>query len=120
MVASLKSASANAPPSENPSHPSKTVESKNRVLHVLTRRLGSSKTFGENMIFMLNRAGPLYSLIPYAHTLTLFVRPNCGRFMHAVAGTQNFVPFIHHQRHVRVFLHQRSLRACRRLPPGAR
>ncbi|KAF9463233.1 hypothetical protein BDZ94DRAFT_1259432 [Collybia nuda] len=31
-------------------------ESKNRVLRVLMRRLGSSKTFGENMIFMLNRA----------------------------------------------------------------
>ncbi|KAG6917370.1 hypothetical protein DXG01_002835 [Tephrocybe rancida] len=32
-------------------------ESKNRVLNVLMHRLGSSKTFGENMIFMLNRAG---------------------------------------------------------------
>jgi hypothetical protein len=29
----------------------------NRVLVVLMRRLGSSKTFGENVIFMLNRAG---------------------------------------------------------------
>lgn len=34
-----------------------TEESKNRVLRVFMRRLGSSKTFGENMIFMLNRAG---------------------------------------------------------------
>lgn len=33
-----------------------TSESMNRVLRVLMRRLGSSKTFGENMIFMLNRA----------------------------------------------------------------
>ena len=32
-------------------------ESKNRVLRVFMRRLGLSKTFGENMIFMLNRAG---------------------------------------------------------------
>ncbi|KAJ7628756.1 hypothetical protein FB45DRAFT_834743 [Roridomyces roridus] len=31
-------------------------EPKNRVLRVLMRRLGSSQTFGENMIFMLNRA----------------------------------------------------------------
>ncbi|KAG6827812.1 hypothetical protein H0H92_010390 [Tricholoma furcatifolium] len=31
-------------------------QAKNRVLNVLMRRLGSSKTFGENMIFMLNRA----------------------------------------------------------------
>ncbi|KIY49707.1 hypothetical protein FISHEDRAFT_8415, partial [Fistulina hepatica ATCC 64428] len=28
----------------------------NRVLAVLTRRLGTSKTFGENVVFMLNRA----------------------------------------------------------------
>ncbi|KDQ56797.1 hypothetical protein JAAARDRAFT_36278 [Jaapia argillacea MUCL 33604] len=32
-------------------------ENQNRVLLVLMRRLGSSMTFGENMIFMLNRAG---------------------------------------------------------------
>ncbi|KAJ7594397.1 hypothetical protein C8J56DRAFT_821029 [Mycena floridula] len=32
------------------------ANSKNRVLLVLMRRLGSSTTFGENMIFMLNRA----------------------------------------------------------------
>ncbi|KAF7330025.1 DUF2013 domain-containing protein [Mycena kentingensis (nom. inval.)] len=31
-------------------------EPRNRVLRVLMRRLGMSKTFGENMIFMLNRA----------------------------------------------------------------
>ena len=29
----------------------------NRILSVLMGRLGASKTFGENMIFMLNRAG---------------------------------------------------------------
>ena len=29
----------------------------NRVLMVLMRRLGNSKTFGENIIFILNRAG---------------------------------------------------------------
>jgi len=34
----------------------KEPESQNRVLSVLMSRLGSSKTFGENMIFMLNRA----------------------------------------------------------------
>lgn len=37
------------------------IQSKNRVLHVLMRRLGSSKTFGENMIFMLNRASAPFS-----------------------------------------------------------
>ncbi|KAG2095686.1 uncharacterized protein F5147DRAFT_717800 [Suillus discolor] len=34
----------------------KEPELQNRVLTVLISRLGSSKTFGENMIFMLNRA----------------------------------------------------------------
>ncbi|PPR03362.1 hypothetical protein CVT24_012487 [Panaeolus cyanescens] len=33
-----------------------TTDPKNRVIRVLMRRLGSAKTFGENMIFMLNRA----------------------------------------------------------------
>ncbi|WWD21978.1 hypothetical protein CI109_106466 [Kwoniella shandongensis] len=35
---------------------SEDAKRNNRVLVVLMRRLGSSKTFGENMIFMLNRA----------------------------------------------------------------
>ncbi|KAI6038587.1 hypothetical protein EDC04DRAFT_2868267 [Pisolithus marmoratus] len=34
----------------------KVSEARNRVLHVLTSRLGSNKTFAQNMIFMLNRA----------------------------------------------------------------
>ncbi|KIJ63583.1 hypothetical protein HYDPIDRAFT_182204 [Hydnomerulius pinastri MD-312] len=34
----------------------KAPEVRNRVMEVLISRLGSSKTFGENMIFMLNRA----------------------------------------------------------------
>lgn len=38
------------------SHP-EDAKKRNRVLIVLMRRLGSSKTFGENVIFMLNRAG---------------------------------------------------------------
>ena len=33
------------------------AHSENRVLHVLIRRHGTSQTFGENLIFMLNRAG---------------------------------------------------------------
>ncbi|KAJ7173053.1 hypothetical protein C8R43DRAFT_978290 [Mycena crocata] len=46
MVAFLSNDGDNTTPSEP----------KNRVLRVLMRRLGSTKTFGENMIFMLNRA----------------------------------------------------------------
>lgn len=35
------------------------LQYENRVISVLMRRLGSSRTFGENLIFMLNRAGKL-------------------------------------------------------------
>ncbi|KAG2159288.1 uncharacterized protein EDB93DRAFT_1114855 [Suillus bovinus] len=42
--------------SNNQQPGSKEPELQNRVLTVLISRLGSSKTFGENMIFMLNRA----------------------------------------------------------------
>lgn len=44
-------------------------ESSNRVLRILVRRYGSSTTFGENMIFMLNRAS--MSLIPVAWPTSL-------------------------------------------------
>lgn len=37
----------------------KSGEPSNRVVRVLMRRLGMSKTFGENMIFMLNRASEI-------------------------------------------------------------
>ncbi|KAI0260013.1 hypothetical protein BC834DRAFT_903129 [Gloeopeniophorella convolvens] len=42
------------PTSDRPNTP---IISQNRVLHVLMRRHGMSQTFGENLIFMLNRAG---------------------------------------------------------------
>ncbi|CAK5263316.1 unnamed protein product [Mycena citricolor] len=53
MVASLPSESEKH---HSDKHPSSSSEPANRVLRILMRRLGSSKTFGENMIFMLNRA----------------------------------------------------------------
>jgi len=37
-------------------------EHRNRVIRVMMRRLGSCGTFGENMIFMLNRTSKLYLL----------------------------------------------------------
>jgi len=62
MVASLNNNVAGLPPPEQPKDHTQPFESKNRVLRVLMRRLGSSKTFGENMIFMLNRASLYASL----------------------------------------------------------
>lgn len=59
MVASLGDEgvpSAVPNPTSHRSVSSSSAESKNRVLRMLMRRLGSSQTFGENMIFMLNRA----------------------------------------------------------------
>jgi hypothetical protein len=57
MVATLNSPSGNAPAfDQHQKDPAKSVESKNRVLYVLMRRLASTRSFGENMIFMLNRA----------------------------------------------------------------
>lgn len=37
----------------------KPPEARNRVFRVLMRRLNLSQTFGENMIFMLNRASSM-------------------------------------------------------------
>ncbi|TDL27855.1 hypothetical protein BD410DRAFT_713183 [Rickenella mellea] len=56
MVASLKPTSSPSPHNHHHHGHGHSDEDQNRVLIVLMRRLGSSKTFGENMIFMLNRA----------------------------------------------------------------
>jgi hypothetical protein len=49
MVAGLKD-------NQDPGPPKPIPENANGVIRVLMRRLGSTKAFGENMIFMLNRA----------------------------------------------------------------
>jgi hypothetical protein len=41
---------------KHPNPVTNATHSQNRVLHVLIRRHGTSQTFGENLIFMLNRA----------------------------------------------------------------
>ena len=53
MVASVRS-SREGPPAKTRSE---AATSGNRVLKVLMRRLQNSKTFGESLIFMLNRTG---------------------------------------------------------------
>lgn len=55
MVASVQSAKAKSQPKST----GDAAISENRVLVVLMRRLHTSKSFGENLIFMLNRAGEL-------------------------------------------------------------
>jgi hypothetical protein len=50
----------------NPSNPhANATHSQNRVLHVLIRRHGTSQTFGENLIFMLNRASRQLSCVSF-------------------------------------------------------
>jgi len=44
-------------PTKNKDGVDEKPQHENRVVSVLMRRLGSSRTFGENLIFMLNRAG---------------------------------------------------------------
>ena len=56
MVADLSKPAPNTLGPERRNGGIPTADSKNRVLHLLVRRLNSSKSFGENMIFMLNRA----------------------------------------------------------------
>lgn len=68
MVASLASDAEAHVPKPNGTEVS---DSKNRILRVLMRRLGSSKTFGENMIFMLNRARMFYDHALSSHTYVL-------------------------------------------------
>ncbi len=55
MVASLEPRSPRADGKEHLA--SKKPEEANRVFRILVARMRSSMTFGENLIFMLNRAG---------------------------------------------------------------
>ena len=65
MVASIQPHTPH-PDGKSPlsAEPEKGPDGQNRVLRVLMARLGSSMTFGENMIFMLNRAGELRIVVP--------------------------------------------------------
>lgn len=46
----------------------------NRIIQALVRRVDTSKTFGENIIFMLNRASELKGSFLFRFTLTLSIR----------------------------------------------
>lgn len=82
-------------------------EQKNRILRVLMRRLNLSKTLGENMIFMLNRASMLYFRNQMGrHNTRLFFRTYSRRSLHAAFDLEDPVHTFHDGRHVRVFLHQ--------------
>jgi hypothetical protein len=78
----------------NHNHLSNAARSDNRVLHVLIRRHGTSQTFGENLIFMLNRAGkrffPVCSVF-YRLILNGFTRANPGGPRHATAYLENVI-----------------------------
>lgn len=85
----------------------------NRVLTVLMRRLGHSKTFGENIIFMLNRSRKSLRQPPYT-PLTPSCRGQRRRPLRAIIDPQNPLPALHDTRHTGILFHERS--AC----PGGR
>ncbi|KAI0036976.1 hypothetical protein K488DRAFT_39762 [Vararia minispora EC-137] len=57
MVASIKSDGKDGPKTHPANDKDDGGQGENRVLRVLRRRLASSPTFGQSMVFMLNRAG---------------------------------------------------------------
>lgn len=91
------------------------AKGQNRVLVVLMRRLGASKTFGENMIFMLNRAGKFLVLISpsadlcadHLHNRSLD-RKHSRRPLSSAAHPQDPVLALYNPGHIRVLLHERS------------
>ena len=58
MVAGLGDEESKANPEKKKAE--QAPEPNNRIIRVMMRRLGSCRTFGENMVFMLNRASELY------------------------------------------------------------
>jgi hypothetical protein len=100
MVAALPDGPANVPNAKA----NDISESKNRVLRVLMRRLGSSKTFGENMIFMLNRAR-MWSDAALRYLNSFVCRTNARGFMHATPGAQDSLRPFYDQRHLGILLH---------------
>lgn len=103
-MASLESPSTEIPMTPISKGPEQEPQEKNRVLRVLMRRLGSSKTFGENMIFMLNRAREYCFNREQIYT-KLALRSHARRPMHAAASFEDFVSAFHHERHLRILLH---------------
>jgi SPIN90/Ldb17, leucine-rich domain len=79
----------------------------NRVIQILMRRLGSSKTFGENLIFMLNRAGAC-GPIRLVVCLTFARRSLCGRPVHAAPRIEDPLSPLYYRRNTGIFLHKRS------------
>ena len=67
----------------------------NRVVSVLMRRLGSSRTFGENLIFMLNRAGNVLSMFTLSRVLTWDFRAFTRRPLYATARVEASLHPVH-------------------------
>jgi hypothetical protein len=85
----------------------------NVVLQTIREYLGAHKTFGENLIFILNRCG----LPPPAafRGADLAGRRLIGGPLRLIVDPQDPLPPLHHTVHARVLLHERPLRSRRRL-----
>lgn len=69
--------------------------SQNRVMNILMSRLGESKTFAENLIFMLNRASEYKDSLRRTKGLTYPLSPVRRRFVHATARPEAPVQPLH-------------------------
>ena len=74
MVAGLGEADSQADPEKKKTE--EVAEPTNKIIRVMMRRLGTCRTFGENMVFMLNRASKSYFLAFLRFHLILFFRTN--------------------------------------------
>ena len=103
MVASIA-----AGPTHASAHSSKhrSPEDSNRILRVLMRRLNFSKTFGENMIFMLNRAGSLCKSHFWDPPELLIGRTIARRPLHAALDIENIIFIIYDEGNLGVFLYE--------------
>lgn len=98
---------------------SEDAKKMNRVLIVLMRRLGSSKTFGENVIFMLNRAGKSkFVCLERAMGRDIAHRRKHTRgSLYAAPHSQNTLPSLYDPWDAGILLHQRSEGTARCLYP---
>ena len=83
----------------------KRPEEQNRVLRILMSRMDTTPTFGENMIFMLNRAGMFFvPFVKFTCCSTNSRRPDSRRPSHATPCPEDTVSSVHDEGDVSVFL----------------
>jgi hypothetical protein len=91
----------------------------NIVLQTIREFLGSHKTFGENLIFILNRCGSFHSALRVLTNIDGWNRRLSRGSLRFVADFEDSLPPLHHALYARILLHERSMRLGGCLPSGA-